>query len=85
MEYKQYEILEKQKLDGNIRTTFEHTKEVFDNLLLFLYNPSEFNRKYEVRIPSVRLDDESVYKHLPLLTFIHDFYKVIESPDHASK
>lgn len=85
MEYKQYSIHEKKKLEENIRTTFKHTDDVFNNLLLFLYNPSEFNSKYEVQIPSVQLSSESVYKRLPLLAFIHDFYKVIETPDHALK
>ena len=85
MEFKHYNISEKEKVEKDIDSTFEHTKKVFANLSLFLYEPSQFSQEYKVQIPSVPLDEESVYKRLPLLTFIHDFYKVIETPDHASK
>ncbi len=84
MAYKTYNPDERNKLENNIDLTFFHTKAVLDNLTLFLYQPEEFNKKHHVVIPKIDLTDDSAYKHLLLVTYLHDFYKIISSPNHAS-
>ena len=84
MAYSIYNPEEKKKLQDNIDLTFSHTKKVLDNLSLFLYQPDEFNRTHKVEIPNIEFNNyDTAYKYLPLLTYLHDFYKIFESRNHA--
>lgn len=69
-------------LRKQVRDTFEHTTKVMDNLISFIFNPQSFDRTHKVDISSIAVSRE-MREDLPLLVFIHDFYKLRTSSLHA--
>lgn len=85
MTYPIYDQGEKVNFKTNVNNTFDHTKLVLENLAIYLYDPELFNQKYDVKIPGIEFSSEIAYKVLPLIAYLHDFYKVVEKPKHAEK